>query len=426
MYSVIFALLIFILIVSISLYLNGYFQSLIPYRFKYFPSSDHPFFGTTVASLSDSWITEGKITDFWVGAESIYSARWNAIKQARSFICFETYVMNPGYRADQLAKLLAQKVQEDNVIVYLLADSHGTKSMPEAYWQLLRQAGIYLRFYNPFDWRNPVKNLQRNHRKLLLIDDKKALIGGAGISDRWDGRGESDDIEPWLDYEIAIEGHTLERLKGLFWQHWLDAGGIPDLSSIPSRPCSHQSTKIMVTVNENPSYQNSSIRALFQTLTLGATQRLWLASPYFLPNENICHTLIEAHQRGVDVKVLTMGKKCDKSYVHKVARERYYQLLKAGISIYEYQPSMMHAKLALMDDRWLSFGSANFDPRSFFQNDELTLTLNDYHQELLPKVEHFFEQAFDKSQYVVLSKWQQRNLRDRIIGRFWLLLYWQL
>jgi cardiolipin synthase len=300
--------------------------------------------------------------------------------------------------------------------------------MPDSYWHNLRKIGVCLRFHNPFDWRNPVKNLQRNHRKLLIVDGIKALIGGAGISDRWDGKEKNSDnyTDPWLDYEITLEGHTIDRLQGLFWQHWLDAGGIPDLTPIVYPLPPYKVMEIMVTANENPSYQNSSIRSLFQTLTLGATQRLWLASPYFLPNYNICQAIIKAYQKGIDVRVLTMGKKCDKLYVHKAACERYNQLINIGIPIYEYQPSMMHAKLALIDDQWISFGSANFDPRSFFQNEELTLTLNDKEKALLPKVENFFEKAFSDSQQITLSQWHKRNLKDRIIGQFWLLLYWQL
>jgi cardiolipin synthase len=421
----IFILVILTLIILVSLYLNGYFQVRKPYNFTNFPASTHPYFGTTVAGLSDSWISEGRIKDFWIGAKEIYQARFDAIKQAKSHIYFETYIMTPGDRADQFAEILQQKIKE-KVKIYILVDSHGTKAIPKNYWQTLQQAGIKVRWYNPFDWRDPVKNLQRNHRKLLIVDDQIALIGGAGISDLWDGKDEAGSIEPWLDYEIAMKGAMIWRLKGLFWQHWLDAGGETDFTPMESHYKPDQSTEILITANENPSYQNSSIRALFQTLTLGATERLWLASPYFLPNDNSCRMLIEACQRGVDIKVLTMGKRCDKPFVRKAAYERYNQLIKGGISLYEYQPSMMHAKLVIMDDTWLTFGSANFDPRSLFQNDELNLTIKDHHQQLFSKIETFFEQAFSKSQLVTLSQWRKRKVSDRLIGRFWLLFFWQL
>ncbi len=421
----ILALAIVIIIGVTTLYLKGFFQPFQTYRFRQFPRSDFNHFGITVATLSDSWITRGEITNFWVESAAIYQARLNAIRQAKHLIQFETYIMTPGHRADEFAEILTKKAQE-GVKIALLADSHGAKSMPSSYWQQLKQAGIEVRQYNPFDWRNPLKNLRRNHRKLLIIDEKIALIGGAGISDLWDGTDKECRGEPWLDYEIGIEGDIIWRLKGVFWQHWLDAGGEADLKPVFLQQTPHHNTEILVTANENPSYQNSSIRALFQTLILGATERFWLASPYFLPNPNTIQLLIDAQQRGVEVKILTMGKTCDKPYVHKAAYERYDLLLKGGIPIYEYQPSMMHAKLVLIDNHWVSFGSANFDPRSFFQNDELNLSCKDNEQKLRQQVELFFLHAFRKSEIVTPKRWKKRKLRNRLIGRFWLLFYWQL
>ncbi len=425
MHWAIIGLAIIVIVIIITLYLKGYFQPLQAYRFEGFSHSDFEHFGITVASLSDSWIMEGNITNFWVGADDIYQARLDAIRQAKYLIQFETYIMTPGCRADEFAEILKEKAKE-GVRIHLLADSHGAKSLSSSYWQQLRQAGIEVRLYNPLDWRNPLKHLRRNHRKLLIIDEKRALIGGAGVSDLWDGKDEAGSVESWLDYEVAIEGPIIWRLKVLFWQHWLDTGGIADVKPLSLEPTPHQITEILVTANENPSHQNSSIRALFQTLILGATERIWLASPYFLPNENTIRMLIEAQQRGVDVKLLTMGKKCDKPFIRKAAYERYDQFLKSGIPVYEYQPSMMHAKLALIDRYWVSFGSANFDPRSFFENDELNLTVKDNYLDLLRKVELLFAQAFKKSKIITLKQWKKRNLINRLIGRFWLLFYWQL
>lgn len=416
--------LFFVAVVIVAtLYLEGYFQPLPKYHFQHFPPSDADHFQTTVAGLSDSWITQGKITDFWVGAEAIYQARKEAIQKAQHLIQFETYIMTPGNRADEFAQILGQKAQE-GVRIQLLVDSHGTQSMPDSYWKRLRATGVEVRDFNPFDWRNPARNLRRSHRKLLIIDHQRALIGGAGISDLWDGKMEDKTIAPWLDYEVAIEGKILARLKSLFWQHWLDAGGAVDLNPISAEKTDLSSTELLVTANDSPSFQDSAIRALYQTLILGAKQRLWLASPYFLPNDNTCQMLSDAQNRGVDVKILTMGSYCDKPYVRKAAYERYGKLLHAEIPLYEYQPSMLHAKIALVDDDWFTLGSANFDPRSFFQNDELNVTAKD--SSLSPTVEQFFSQALMNSQQVTLRQWKRRSISDRLRGRFWLLFYWQL
>ncbi|EAZ90970.1 phospholipase D-like domain-containing protein [Crocosphaera chwakensis] len=416
-------LCIIIIVILVSLYLQGYFQPEKNYYFENFPPSDSEYFGLTVANFSDSFIVSGNIINFWVGANEIYSARLKAIEKAEEFIQLETYIMTPGNRADEFAQAIINKAKT-GVKVQLVVDNYGVKSMPDSYWNNFKKEGIEVWKFNKFQWRNPLKNLRRNHRKLLIVDNKIALIGGAGISDRWDGWPEIGDQEPWLDYEIAIEGNVLTRLSGFFWQHWLDTKGVINFVDIPSQQKEENLPKILVTANDYPSYKDSSIRSLFQTLILGSTQRLWIATPYFLPNSNSCRMLRDAKARGVDVKILTMGKHCDKPFVRKVARERYDKLFKGEIPIYEYQPSMIHAKMILVDDQWVSFGSANFDPRSFFQNDELNLSLKN--SDFAAQVEAFFIKAFEKSHLITLKEWHKRPLGDRLIGSFWLLFYWQL
>lgn len=412
-----------IIIILVSLYLQGYFQPEKNYYFNNFLPANSQDFGLVVANFSDSFIVSGKIINFWVGAKDIYSARLKAIEKAKHLIQIETYIMTPGNRADEFAEAIIKK-SKAGVKVQFIVDDYGSKSIPKLYWENLEKAGVEVWKYNQFQWRSPLKNLRRTHRKLLIIDNELALIGGAGISDDWDGSPEIGDKEPWLDYEVAIEGVLLTRLSGLFSQHLLDTKGVIDCVEIHLQPKQENHSEMLVTANDYPSYKDSSIRSLFQTLILGSTKRLWIASPYFLPNDNTCRILRDAKARGVDVKIITMGKHCDKPYVRKVARERYDKLFKGEISIYEHQPSMLHAKMILVDDDWISFGSANFDPRSFFQNDELNLSIKN--ADFAGQVETFFMKAFEKSRLITLKEWHKRPFSDRLVGYFWLLFYWQL
>ncbi len=407
----------------IVLYFQGYFRPRPHYRLYHCPAPEAANFVVTVAGLSDSFITQGEITNFWVEADAIFQARLAAIRSAQKSIQFETYIMTPGRRADEFAQALIEQAQA-GVRIQLIADDHGVKSMPSSYWQQLKQAGVAVRTFNRFCWRDPVANLQRNHRKLLLIDRRLALLGGAGISDHWDGWDKIGDTAPWLDYEISLEGPAVTRLQGLFWQHWLDTGGSVDFTEEVVDPHLEGGSTILVTHGEDPSYESSSIRSLFQTTISGAKRRIWLASPYFLPDPNSRAILLQAKARGVDVRILTMGPHCDKSFVRATSRECYGPLLSVGIPIYEYQPSMLHAKALLIDEDWVSLGSANFDPRSFFENEELNVSLSD--RFLAQQVEHFFQQAFVKSHLVEYLQWQKRSLSNRLMGRFWLLFYWQL
>lgn len=363
------------------------------------------------------------MTGFWLKAEQIYAARLEAMAGAKNSIQLETYYMTPGTRADDCAEILSRQARA-GVKVRVIADGFGTKSMPKTYWQRLEAAGVEIRIFNPLNWKNSFKALKRNHRKLLIIDGKWASIGGAGISDHWDGLKKIGDRAPWLDYEVAFEGPVVERLCGIFIQHFLSAGGSVDLDRYPLTRSESKDPTILITSSEDPTLRDSATRSLYQVLIQAAKERVWISSPYFLPSPTSYQLLLAAKHRGVDLRVLTMGKHCDKQFVRLASRSRYKNLIEAGIEIYEYQPSMMHAKAVLIDDSWTSVGSTNFDPRSYYRNDELNLSTPQ--DKLVRTIESFFLDAFTQSQLITLKDWHRRSLLERLMGRFWLLFYWQL
>jgi cardiolipin synthase len=405
------------------LYLSGHFLPRLNYSIKGVnPSASH--FLTTIASMSDSLMTQGTATHFWSDIAAIQSARLALMAQAQTSIQFETFTMTPGQRADDFAAVLRRKAMA-GVVVEVLADSYGAHTLPDSYWRSLKHAGVKVRFFKPFTARAPLEYLRRNHRKLLIVDQTVAMMGGAGIADRWDGKDSNEGKVPWYDFEVEWRGEMVSLLTGFFWQHWLDAGGEVDLSRhcLPSAPDTH-TTPVLITPGEDPSMGDSPIRSLFQLCIAAAKTRLWIASPYLLPDDVTCQKLAAIQQRGVDVRILTMGPRADKYFVYCVSHERYRALLDANIKIHEYQPSMMHGKLVLIDDLWVSLGSANLDPRSFFHNDELNVCSNE--PTLLQEVEAFFEAGFARSKRVEFPAWRQRSLKQRLIGKVGNLLYWQL
>lgn len=412
-----------VLLILLILYLLGTFRRQVRYRMKNVPSLSEPRFPLAIVGLSDSLLTSGHATGFWVGAGTIHAARLNAIQTAQSTIHFETFYMTPGKRANDFAAAITERAQA-GVAVQLIVDDHGVQSMPRKYWQRLRAARVEVRFFNEFDWGAPLDYLARTHRKLLLIDGRVACIGGAGISDDWDGKPKIGDTAPWLDFEVRFEGLVVTILEGIFLQQWSHVGGTADLSSKFFHMTSPGDSTILVTPGDDPSYADPSITALFYTSILAARKRVWVASPYFLPSRDLQEALQRAKKNGVDVRILTMGPHNDKSYVYHAARELYGSLLTAGVKIYEYQPSMMHAKVLLLDDDWVSTGSANFDPRSSFHNDELHCSISE--PELAKKIEQFFTVAFAQSQLVSQADWRRRSTRNRILGRLVLSLRRQL
>lgn len=422
-WGVLLAIANLILIGVVHTYLGGNFRKSQEYHLTGLPA-DSPCFPETVASMSDSLITEGAIAHFWSDIDTIQEARLKLIQQARQLIQFETFMMTPGDRTEAFAKVLKQKARE-GITVQVLADSFGAESLPKSYWHELENAGVQICFFNPFTLRDPLGYLRRNHRKLLVVDQQVAMIGGAGIADRWDGKDDYSEQIPWYDFEIELKGPVVALLTGFFWQHWVSAGGHVDLTQHRPHDLSVASpVPILITPGEDPSTGDSPIRSLLNLCITAAQERLWIASPYLLPDKATCKFLAAIRQQGVDVRILTMGPRSDKPYVYYTSRERYGFLLRQGIKIHEYQSTMMHAKILLVDDDWVSLGSANLDPRSFFHNDELNLCVSD--RTLTQQIEMFFKAGFDDSELIQFQTWKKRPLKERLVGRFANLFYWQL
>jgi cardiolipin synthase len=402
------------------LYFRGAFRKRIDYRAIDVPGPSEERFMAALGSLSNSLGTTGCVTGFWLKADEIQPARLEAIQSAQRTIHFETFFMTPGRRANDFAAAVAERAAA-GVEVQLIVDGYGTRTLPKKYWQRLQKAGVEVRVFNPFSWRAPFDYAGRTHRKLLSIDGKIALIGGAGVSDYWDGMKEIGDTTSWFDFEFRLEGAVVSVLEGMFMQHWAFAGGTVDLGAENFHVPRDSDYAILVTPGEDPSYRSSSMRSLFTTCILSAQKRIWISSPYFLPNHDSRQALVRAKKNGADVRILTTSSRSDKKFVYYASAELYREMLSGGVKIHEYQPSMLHAKSILIDDRWVSTGSANFDPRSFYHNDELNITTTD--PQLLQHVEQLFLTAFDDCQLVTMADWRDRPLWQRLVGR--LVLFFQ-
>lgn len=411
------------LLILISLYIRGAFRAPVKYKVTNGPAVGEERFPRVLASLSNSFLSEGVVTGFWSSHDQIQAVRLEAIGQAERTIYFETFYMTPGRRATEFGVAIAQQAAA-GIEVRLIVDAYGTHTLPQRYWSRLQAAGVQVVFFNAFDWRAPANFAGRTHRKLLLIDGKTALVGGAGISDEWDGENTS---PPWLDVETRLEGELVTFLEGQFMQHWTYSGREARVRSETFQTDSAQRpSAFLVTSGNNPTYRFSPIRALKENTIVAAKERLWLATPYLLPDQDSQDLLIQAKQRGVDVRLLTASaKQIDKKYVYYAAFELFGELLANGVEIYEFQPSMIHAKMLLVDHQWVNTGSANFDARSFFHNEELDLSTHD--SRLIKEVEQVFQRAFATSQQVSLRDWQQRSWwRHRLIGRLVGFVQWQL
>lgn len=404
--------LVLLLVVLLGLYVRGSFRPKTNVEIANVPDVADETFSLVIAGLTTSLTTQAQPTGLFIEAAEIYAARLTAIRGASRTLHFETFFVTPGRRSHEFAEAVCARAQA-GVKVRLILDYHGSRTMPQEYWQRLRSAGVDLGFFRRPSWQAPFDYNARTHRKLLLIDGEEALIGGAGVSDLWDGAP-----GPWRDFEVRYRGPIVTLLEGIFMQNWASVGGALDLSAEVFRSHRPEGAAAFVTAGSF-SLDTSTLRLLFHTSMTAAKQRLWIASPYLVPDRSTSQVLKQACQRGIDVRILTMGRRNDKPYVYYSARELYGGLLKAGVKIYEYQPNMMHAKLLLVDDRWVSHGSTNLDERSFFINDELNVSIRD--AELARQMEKFLISSFENSVNVTLDRWRKRSVLERLQGKAGLL-----
>jgi len=340
------------------------------------------------------------------------------IAGAREQIELELYLVEAGACAEAIVQALVAAA-ERGVRVRCLFDDYGSLAFTMTLRQRLTQAGVELRFYNRLSWRRWVGNFYRDHRKLLLVDQCLAVVGGTGVTDEFWTPGH--DVSEWHEVMVEISGPLVIDWQLLFDRQWIANRyrrawrpaahfGLPRLPRVPDKG------EGMGRVAYADARQHRDIlQSLFRALNSGQ-QRIWMATPYFLPTWQIRRSLRKAAARGVDVRLLLTGPRTDHPSVRYAGHRYYLRLLKAGVQIFEYQPCFLHLKMVLVDE-WVSIGSCNFDHWNLRFNLEANLEALD--PALTAAVEASFVKDFGLSQLVSLEQWQRRPLWRRVKQRVW-------
>ena len=341
-----------------------------------------------------------------------------AIEQAQAHVDLELYLVEAGRCAEIIVQALEQAALRE-VRVRCLFDGYGCLAFTMGLRRRLTDAGVELRFYNPLSWRRGMNNLYRDHRKLLLVDQQFAVVGGTGVTDEfWQP---DDNTCEWHEVMVAIKGPLVQDWQMLFDRQWranisrkawrpATHFGLPRLPSVP------REREGMGRVTYADAHQHRDIlHSLIQAIN-GAKERIWLATPYFLPTWGVRRSLRRAASRGVDVRLLLTGPRTDHPSVRYAGHRYYPRLLKSGVQIYEYQPCFMHLKMVLVDD-WVSLGSCNFDHWNLRFNLEANLEALD--PVLTQAVVVSFVNDFSQSQPITLQTWQSRPLWGRVKQRIW-------
>jgi cardiolipin synthase len=370
---------------------------------------DEEHFLEMVESLSDAQSNPHTTVKVFANGENFYEAELDAIRNARVSVNLEAYIFQKGKVMSRFVEALTSKAHE-GVEVRMVLDGLGSAGTSEQDLKPLMDAGGRVAFYHPFRFGSLPNYNNRTHRELMVVDGKLAFIGGAGVADHWMISTEKD--KRWRDTMVRVEGDVVTNLQATFAENWLESCGelLTGIKFFPK--CEEKGDSVAMVINSTPSAGGSTrARILFQLLLASAQESIHITTPYFLPDHSMCEELKRAQKRGVEVTILVPGKHNDHLLTRSSSRLAYGRLLQYGIRIYEYLPSMLHAKILLIDGKWSVLGSTNFDNRSFGINDEVNLAVRD---ELLnARLEEDFKHDLCESREISYAEWKRRPILQR-------------
>ena len=368
-------------------------------------------------TITDSPLTKGNKVTLLADGQATYQAMFKAIQGARDHINLESYTFEDDATGQKFAALLLRK-RAEGVRVHLVYDSVGSINTPAFFFQHLRDAGIQTVGFNPL---NPLGGRadgglrHRDHRKVLIVDGKLAIIGGVNISSVYSSspRAEEKGGKPpihWRDTDIQIEGPSVAELQKLFLDTWSRQKG-PALSGCDFFPrLRDQGSALVRVVGSTPGESNRTTFIVYVSAISFARNSIHLTNSYFIPDAQIEQALMEAARRGVDVKIILPGV-TDSKLVLYAQRYHYAKLLKAGVKLYEHGDSLLHAKTAVLDGVWSTVGSTNLDFLSLLDNDEVNAII--LSREFAAQMEGMFARDLAESKPILWEAWQRRALLPR-------------
>lgn len=368
-----------------------------------------------VAALVGAGLSTGNAFDVLTGGEQIFLAMLEAIESASRRISFETYIYDRGEVAERFTTALEQAARR-GVTVNVVVDAVGGASMERDHVRRFEEAGVRLVSFNPPRWYRLEDLNFRTHRKILVIDGDVAFTGGASVADHW--LPSAEDQEGWRDTQIRIRGPIVRAMEGAFYENFLQAGGPgpPELDPAPGRVGDDGDALL---VRSSSTGGANELKMLYLFSLASATRTIDIASPYFLPDASSRWSLEEAVRRGVRIRLLLESEQTDAMPVKYASRAAYDDLMALGIELYEYRPTLMHAKILIVDGVWSMFGSANFDNRSLELNEELNVAVSN--RALARRFLRDFEEDLTRAERITPERWRQRPFIEKVRERFWVL-----
>lgn len=362
--------------------------------------------------LGPAMIPGNKITNLENG-DRIFPPMLKAISAAKKTITFETYIYWSGDIGRKFVDALSERARA-GVKVHVLLDWVGSLKMDEELIETLKSAGVEVERYHPLHWYHLTRMNNRTHRKLLVVDGHVGFTGGVGIADQWEGHAE--DPKHWRDSHYILQGPAVGQMQAAFMDNWIKATGevLQGEGYFPVLQSAGEATAQVFT--SSPNGGGDSMMLMYLLSIAAAERTIDLSAAYFVPDKLTRHALIDALKRGVKVRIIVPGPHNDAEIVRKASRAQWGELLQAGAEINEYQPTMFHCKMLVVDQKLVSVGSTNFDNRSFRLNEEANLNIYDI--PFAERVTGVFEEDLKKTQRVTYEAWLARPWKEKMAERF--------
>jgi len=370
-----------------------------------------PAFAATLGGYSGTPVVAGNRVDILLNGEEIFPAKLAVIRSARRSINYAQYVFEDGKPAEEIAAALAARCRA-GVQVNVLLDAVGALAIPAELRTEMTAAGCRVETFRPLSPFTIDRFNNRNHRRILVVDGVVGVTGGSGISGKWSGNGKQPGH--WRDTDVRIEGPVVEQLQGAFAENWLEATGVAigGPAYFPRRRLDSKGDVDAQVVRSSPAGGSTAMYTVFLLALASARQSIHITNPYFVPDEKMIGTLVDAARRGVKV-VLVIPGAIDHNLVRQASRSEFGRLLKGGVLIHEYRPALLHAKTMVIDGIWATVGSTNLDHRSFALNEELNVVV--YDGDVPRRLEEVFAQDLANSRPVTYREWSRRSLASRFL-----------
>ena len=373
----------------------------------------HPQFIRTMGVMLGPSLVDGNRADTLLNGGEIFPAMLAAIRGATKTITFETYIYWSGTIGKEFADALAERASK-GVKVHILLDWVGSQKMESALLEQMRQAGAQIEKYHPLAWYTLDKLNNRTHRKLLVVDGRIGFTGGVGIADEWSGHAQ--DPDHWRDTHFRIEGPVVAQMQAAFTDNWTKVSGVVLLGEDYFPPSKATGGLLAQMFRSSPEGGSESMYLMYLLSIASARTSIDLSMAYFVPDDLALDALVAALKRGVRVRIIMPGRRTDAALVRRASRGMWGPIIQAGAEMYEYEPTMYHCKLLVVDRLWTSVGSTNFDTRSFRLNDEANLNIHD--REFALRQVADFEADLKKARRITYGEWANRPWTEKLWEHF--------